>query len=82
PAFPAFVALAAWSLNQRWAPNAQQQPATQDEQAPPRQPSPAGWLWRGGALAADLRDRIIVTPSLLLLTVFVLFFVTGIHAGI
>ncbi|HUY75622.1 MAG TPA: mannosyltransferase family protein, partial [Ktedonobacterales bacterium] len=47
PAFPAFVALAAWSLNQRWAPNAQQQPATQDEQAPPRQPSPAGWLWRG-----------------------------------
>ena len=88
PAFPAFVALAAWSLNQRWAPNAQSQPtaeAMEGEQAPTHQSapttSPASWRWRGGALAVDLRDRIIVTPSLLLLALFVLFFVTGIHAG-
>jgi len=88
PAFPAFVAMAAWSLNQRWAPNAQPI-ATEDAEdagAPTRASQPAttaapnGALW-GGALAIDLRDRIIVTPSLLLLTLFVLFFVTGVHAG-
>jgi len=85
PAFPAFVALAAWSLDQRWQPHTQLQ---SEEQTQPLQSAqttaPAGWLgWlgRGGALALDLRDRLIVTPSLLLLAVFVLLFVTGIHAG-
>jgi hypothetical protein len=61
--FPAFMALAAWSVGQQWA-----RTGTMTEPM-----TPAG---------SELRDRVIVVPSLLLLAVYVVMFTDAIAAGI
>lgn len=66
-AFPAFVALAAWSLGQRWSPTGAG--ATGDAAV-------------STSSTADWRDRLVVVPSLLLLAVYVVLFVNGYPAGI
>jgi Mannosyltransferase (PIG-V) len=68
-AFPAFVTLAMWSLGQRWTPADKHARADADGQAA----SGRRWEWR---------DRLIVTPSLLLLAVYIALFVNGYPAGI
>lgn len=62
--FPAFIALAAWSLRTRWTPH--------------------GLVKEDGAtvMSSDLRDRIVVMPSLLLLALFVLMFTNGVFASV
>ncbi len=62
--FAVFVALAAWSLRQRWSPSGEviSEPT-----------SPA---------TLDLRDRVVLLPSLLLLAVFTLMFTAGVWAAI
>lgn len=67
-AFPAFVALAAWSLGQRWTPASMSAPATD---TPPAEGRSLEW-----------RDRLVVAPSLLLLAIYVVLFVNGYPAGI
>lgn len=71
-AFPAFVALAAWSLGQRWTPaNALAGGATDTGARADRR----SWTW-------EWRDRLVVAPSLLLLAIYVVLFVNGYPAGI
>jgi Mannosyltransferase (PIG-V) len=60
PLFPAFVALAAWSLRLRWTPDG----LASDEGT-------------ATSASAELRDRIIVVPSLLLMGLFVVMFTNG-----
>ncbi|HEV2237275.1 MAG TPA: glycosyltransferase family 39 protein [Ktedonobacterales bacterium] len=62
-AFPAFMALAAWTTGERWTPK-----GTATDRATP--------------LALDLRDRLVLIPSLLLLPFFVVMFVNGILAAV
>lgn len=62
-AFPAFLALAAWSLGERWTPNGS---VTQ----------------RLTAGALQLRDRLVLIPSLALVPLYVVMFVNGISAAI
>lgn len=64
PLFPAFVALAVWSLGLRWTPSGVLQDA------------------RHSAATADLRDRLITVPSLLLLALMVVMFVNGVWAAV
>lgn len=64
-AFPAFIALAAWSLGQRWTPQ-----GTAND-------TPGRF-----SLALELRDRLVLIPSLLLLAVYTLMFVNGTFAAI
>ncbi|MGH2515666.1 MAG: hypothetical protein ACRDHP_08420 [Ktedonobacterales bacterium] len=69
-AFPAFVAVAAWSLGQRWSPTGE---------AAAEGGVVAGVMTGG---APEWRDRLVVAPSLLLLAVYVVLFVNGYPAGI
>lgn len=64
PLFPAFIALAAWSLRLRW--------------------TPAGLArdTEGIMESSDLRDRIVVVPSLMLLALMVVMFVNGVWAAV
>jgi hypothetical protein len=62
-AFPAFMALAAWTTGERWTPK-----GTVTDRATP--------------LALDLRDRLVLIPSLMLLPLYVVMFVNGILAAI
>jgi Mannosyltransferase (PIG-V) len=62
--FPAFVAMAAWSLRSRWTPDG---PVMEDG---------------ASVISSDLRDRVIVMPSLLLLALFVLMFTNGVYAAV
>ena len=64
-AFPAFLALAAWSLGQRWT-------AHGTESDTPGRFSPS----------LELRDRLVLIPSLMLLGVYTMLFVNGIWAAI
>jgi hypothetical protein len=68
-AFPAFVTLAAWSLGQRWTPAVEYAGADADELTA----HSGRWEWR---------DRLIATPSLLLLALYVAMFVNGYPAAI
>jgi hypothetical protein len=62
-AFPAFMALAAWTTGERWTPEGtQKEPAT--------------------FMALDLRDRLVMIPSLFLLPLYVVMFVNGILAAV
>lgn len=72
-AFPAFVALAMWSLDQRWrlGDDAVQQADT-DAYAPAKT----------GLLSLEMRDRVVVVPSLLLLAIYTILFVNGYPPGI
>ncbi len=72
-AFPAFVALAAWSLEQRWQP---------DEYALAEIDAKTQTSVKSGLLSLELRDRLVVIPSLLLLTVYTILFVNGYAPGI
>lgn len=67
-AFPAFIALAAWSLGQRWTPASP--PASATDKPLADDPS------------REWRDRLVVVPSLLLLAIYVVLFVNGYPAGI
>lgn len=62
-AFPAFMALAAWSLGLRWTPEGMAQDST-------------------SSTRLELRDRLILLPSLLFLALFILMFESGIYAAI
>jgi len=62
--FAVFVALAAWSLRQRWTPSGE----VISEPASP--------------VRLELRDRVILLPSLLMLAVFTLMFTAGVWAAI
>ncbi len=68
PTFPAFLALAAWSLDERWAPAGS---AVEARAAP------------GGltASARELRDRLVLAPSLAFLAVWVMMFVNGYYGA-
>ncbi|HEX8033481.1 MAG TPA: hypothetical protein VF510_06520 [Ktedonobacterales bacterium] len=72
-AFPAFVALAAWSLDQRWKPG---------EDSPREADVEVYGSVKMGLLSLELRDRLVVVPSLLLLTLYTIFFVNGYPPGI
>lgn len=72
-AFPAFIALAAWSLDQHWMPG-EDLPG----EAETRVHAPA----KTSMLSLELRDRLVVIPSLLLLTLYTIFFVNGYPPGI
>lgn len=72
-AFPAFIALAAWSLEQRWMPGERASEEGGDEVYAPVKMS---------LLSLELRDRLVVVPSLLLLTLYTIFFVNGYPPGI
>lgn len=61
-AFPAFLALAAWSIEHRWTPGGVRE----------------GHL---SALALDLRDRLILAPSLLLAATYIVMFVNGYYGA-
>jgi 4-amino-4-deoxy-L-arabinose transferase-like glycosyltransferase len=68
PTFPAFLALAAWSLDERWAPAGS---AMEIRDAP-----------RGRAASArELRDRLVLAPSLTFLAVWVIMFVNGYYGA-
>lgn len=72
-AFPAFVALAAWSLDQRWKPG---------ERMPGEADVEVDAPMKMGLLSLELRDRLVVVPSLLLLALYTVFFVNGYPPGI
>ena len=61
--FPGFMALAAWSVGQRWSPAG----TVQEALIPAR---------------SELRDRVIVLPSLLLFALYIVVFTNGIWAAI
>jgi hypothetical protein len=68
PTFPAFMALAAWSLDERWAPAGS---AAETRHAPGRLAASAG----------ELRDRLVLAPSLAFLAVWVIMFVNGYYGA-
>jgi hypothetical protein len=68
PTFPAVLALAAWSLDERWAPAGS---AVETRAAPGRL----------AASARELRDRLVLAPSLVFLAVWVIMFVNGYYGA-
>lgn len=70
PFFPAFMALAAWSLRIRWTPGGPQADALANSEA------------AGTSDTADLRDRFIVIPFLMLLALCTIMFANGVWAAV